>query len=149
MRPKVWLLPLLFVGPALLVPAARKAPAPAHQPHELKLWNTVAPRTGAKGAATAFRLRVEPGTKTEADIYYAAIRKNLVSFPRQTLPESSLDDMLAYFGFPALPPARLEELNPSLIMEFAQLLKAITTADFEAAHRHRPFSPGVFISAPL
>src|SRR5258708_668718 len=147
MRPKVWLLPLLFVGPALLVPAARKTTAPAHQPHELKLWNTVAPRTGAKGAATAFRLRVEPGTKTEADIYYAAIRKNLVSFPRQTLPESSLDDMLAYFGFPALPPARLEELNPSVIMEFAQLRKAINTAEFEAAYRARPLASGEIIVA--
>jgi len=142
MRPKLWLFPLMLLGSGLLL---ARSVATSHPPgeHELKLWSTAAPKKGVAAAAgTEAALRVSPGTLEEAKKYYEEIRQNLGAFPKPTLAESSIGDMLGYYGFPALPPEKLEDLNPATIMDFERLRRAIATAEFEAAYRDRPLQAG-------
>jgi hypothetical protein len=142
MRPKLWLFPLMLMGSGLLL---ARSVATSHPPgaHEFKLWNTVTPKKGvaAAGAAEAV-LRVSPGSLEEAKKYYEEVRQNLAGFPKPTLAESSIGDMLSYYGFPALPPASLEDLPPVTIMDFERLRRAIATAEFEAAYRDHPLQAG-------
>jgi hypothetical protein len=144
MRFKLWLFPLMLMGSGLLL-ARGVATSQSPAGHEVKLWSTVtrAPK-GPKGAAPAIaaNVKVTPGNEAEAKKYYEEIRANLAGFPRTTLAESSIVDMLGYYGFPALPPASLEELTPATIMDFDQLRKAISTPEFEAAYRDHPLGAG-------
>jgi hypothetical protein len=145
-RYRFWLFLLLLMGAGLLLArnvTPQKASHPPAASHELKLWNTV-PAPGGAGlkAKAAPVIKVAPGNKNEATKYYEAIRPNLMGFPKPTLAESSIDDMLAYYGFPALPPAKLESLAPAMIMDFEQLRKAISTPEFEAAYKDHPLQAG-------
>jgi hypothetical protein len=149
-----WVFLLLLMGSGLILacrpshtdqkqaPAGREQ-APVAKEHELKLFETVTPKRGVlRAAAAPAVLRVIPGNQTEADAYYKAIRPALVGFPQPTLAESSISDMLTYYGFPALPPGSLEDLAPAVIMDFEQLRKAISTPEFDAAYRDHPLQAG-------
>lgn len=145
MRYRLWLFLLLLMASGLLLaskPRTQKASHPSGQ-HAFKLWNTAPSRQSAAAKAKSLPIiKVEPGDPTEATEYYKQIRPNLVGFPKPTLAESSIDDMLIYYGFPALPPASLESLPPAVIMDFAQLRKAISTPEFDAAYRDHPLQAG-------
>src|SRR5687767_2986804 len=81
--------------------------APDEPPQaELKLWRSRSPAL-AVASAGDLQIQVVPGNQAEADAYYKEIRSNLANFPKATLPESTIEDMLAYFGFPAIPPTVL------------------------------------------
>ena len=154
MRRTSWLFPLLLtllMGSGLLVArtlAVRDAAPPAGPGHLLKLWETPPPalRKG-KAAAGMAKLKVIPGKLSEAEVYYKEILPNLVGFPKTALADSAIDDMLVYYGFPALPPAKLEALSPAVIMDFAQLRQAISSPEFDAAYRDHPLGAGEIVVA--
>jgi hypothetical protein len=137
------LLLLLTSGLLLARKPVQKALHSSGGSHVLKLWNTApAPRGAGLKARSAPSLKVTPGNPTEATEYYKQIRQNLVGFPKPTIAESRIDDMLVYYGFPALPPTKLESLNPAVIMDFEQLRKAISTPEFDAAYKDHPLQAG-------
>jgi len=147
-----WIFLLLLVGSGLMLACrpnptdqtqAPAAQAPAKE-EEIKLFDTVTPKQGGARAAFApSRLRIIPGNQTEAETYYNTIRPALVDFPKATLAESSISDMLTYYGFPALVPGDLETLSSAVIMDFEQLRRAVSNApDFEPAYRDHPLQAG-------
>jgi hypothetical protein len=81
-------------------------------------------------------LRIAPETATEANAYYQAIRANLVNFPKATIAESAIGDMLSYYGFPAIPAEKLEALadleSPDLGRAVARLFSRTAKADAQA-----------------
>lgn len=122
--------------------ATTSSQPPAPAPAEFKLWNETA--TSDDGQV---RIMVAPGTQTEAENYYQEIRPKLVHFPQPTLAQSSIEDMLAYFGFPAIPPAQLEAREPGDIMDFQRLRAAIATAEFDQAYQNQPLLAGEILAA--
>jgi hypothetical protein len=146
-RYRFWLFLLLLMGAGLLLArnvTPQKASHPRAASHELRLLSTVIPKGGLAARANAgpLKARVDPGDGNSATEYYKQIRQNLVGFPKPTLAESSIDDMLGYYGFPALPPAKLESLAPATVMDFEQLRKAISTPEFDAAYKDHPLKAG-------
>jgi hypothetical protein len=147
-----WVFLLLLVGSGLMLAChtnptdqaqAPAAQASAAKEEEIKLFDTVTPKRGAlRAAAAPLRLRIIPGNQNEADTYYNTIRPALVGFPKPTLAESSISDMLVYYGFPALLPGDLEKLGSAVIMDFEQLRKAVSNPDFEPAYHDHPLQAG-------
>jgi hypothetical protein len=70
----------------------------------------------AQNLAAPPRVTVKPGNPTDADTYYKVIHGKLDGFPKPTLQESTLEDMLAYFGYGALRPSLAEQLDPAGLM---------------------------------
>ena len=126
---------VLLMGSGLVMAAVRKAASPGDRNHELKLWNIVSPKKGSSRASAHPGVKVTPGELDEATKYYKDIRPALKGFPKTALADSSIGDMLVYFGFPALPPATLERLEPRVLHDFAKVRAAISTPEFEAAYR--------------
>jgi hypothetical protein len=88
-------------------------------------------------------LRVKPGDEAGAKAYYLQLQQKLVNFPRNPLTESSIGDMLVYYGFPALLAKDLEALDPADIMDFNKLRKVVNNKpEFESAYAARPLQPG-------
>jgi hypothetical protein len=117
------------------------------QKHELKLFDSV-PQRQDQAQATDVALTIIPGDQEEAEAYYKEIRKALGGFPRTTLAESSIGDMLSYYGYPALLSKDLESLAPSVIMDFERLRKAVSnTTEFDSVYGTRPLEPGEILVA--
>ena len=145
MRGRLWLIGVLLLGAVAAVGSCART----EQAHGPTLGGTkttpaaaVRPRFAlleateedlARGVHSAV-LRVNPGSETQAREYYTKIRAALTDFPRQTLLESSIADMLAYYGFPALLPEDLQRLAPAFLMDFARLRVNVSNKDpFESA----------------
>lgn len=113
-------------------PSAETVPAQAD--NAIRLWQTVSDSQG---------LMVTPGTQDEADAYYAQLQQKLVGFPRSPFTESTIGDMLVYYGFPALLATDLQKLSSAVIMDFAQLRNAVSNqTDFRNAYAARPLQAG-------
>jgi hypothetical protein len=138
---------LFLLGSGLVVAAARKTTTPGDRSQELKLWNVVSPKKGSLRASAHPGVKVTPGELNEATKYYKDIRPYLKGFPKTALADSSIGDMLVYFGFPALPPAELERLDPMVLHEFAKVRAAISTPEFEAAYRSGPWKSDDLLAA--
>jgi hypothetical protein len=66
-----------------------------------------------------------------------------VNFPRNPLTESSIADMLVYYGFPALLATDMQALPPAVIMDFGQLRNAVSNKpEFDSAYATRPLQSG-------
>lgn len=156
MRLRLWPFPLLLMGSVLLAwsctrteekqateePKPESAPERASKP-SFKLLETVGGEEGLEVSPEAAVLRVNPGSETQAIEYYKKIRAALVNFPRETLTESFITDMLAYYGFPALLAEDLEALQPAVLMDFARLRGAVSNKPgFESAYRSQPLQKG-------
>lgn len=144
MRRKFWFFLLLLLGSFVACkPATQQDRAAVDGKKELKLWHAAVSSQGESAVAELGpQLTVDPGDLTEAAEYYEKIRPNLDGFPQPTLTNSSISDMLNYYGFPALPPLSLEDLSPAVIMDFEQLRKVISTPEFDAAYGDRPLHAG-------
>ena len=148
-----WLLPLLLM--VLILPlwsctrsgeqqvSVNQAPQSKAE-STVKLWDTVTPAEGvtnARGEDVA--LRVKPGSEAEARAYYIQLQQKLANFPRNPLTESSIADMLVYYGFPALLATDLQALSPAVLMDFAQLRNAVSNKpEFNSAYATRPLQSG-------
>lgn len=127
-------------------------PRPEIDAGDFKLFETVDAKGNVLRDAVAARasrmaLRVVPGSQAEADAYYTAIRRNLADFPQATLQQSTIRDMLTYYGFPALLPKDVESIDPAILMEFARLRTAVSNAaEFQAAYDSNPLQPGEILS---
>jgi hypothetical protein len=119
-------------------------PPPPKPETSVKLWETVTPAEGvsaAKGEEVA--LRVRPGSEAEAKAYYIQLQQKLVNFPRNPLAESSIADMLVYYGFPAMLATDLQALPSAVLMDFGQLRNAVSNKpEFNSAYAARPLQPG-------
>ena len=118
---------------------------------EIKLFEAVDERGAAVRGAAAARataaLRIIPGSQAEADAYYNEVRKALTNFPQATLQQSSIGDMLVYYGYPSILPKDVESLAPAVLMDFSQLRKSVTNIpDFEAAYKADPLKAGEIVS---
>lgn len=108
----------------------------------LKLWDTVTPGEGVKASGQDIELKVKPGSEAEAKAYYLQLQQKLVNFPKSPLIESSIGDMLVYYGFPALLAKDLEALDPEDLMDFKKLREAVSNKpDFESAYATKPLQP--------
>jgi hypothetical protein len=145
MRNRGWWIGLVLFFAGYLAGCQRSAapPATTNTPAEaeLKLWRSSPPRP-TETPASEFQIQVLPGSQAEAEAYYKTIRSSLANFPKATLAESSIEDMLAYFGYPAIPPTILEAVSPADIMDFERLRKAVGTPEFEAAYNAAPLQSG-------
>lgn len=114
-----------------------------------KLWQTVT--HGEKAAAERggdFALTINPGSETEARTYYSQLQDKLVNFPRKPLTESSISDMLVYYGFPALLATDLEKLPPAVLMNFEELRNEVSNKPgFNSAYATLPLQSGEIIVA--
>lgn len=130
-----WVLPgsvwVASVAGATCTIAERQEPSPQAR---IRLWEST------KGVED-YTVKIVPGNESEAKKYYDDIRKNLSDFPKPTLAESRIEDMLEYFGFPALPSTALEALDPEVIMNFERLRKALSSKEFETAYQDKPLLP--------
>lgn len=145
-RCSAWM--ILGTGLALLVTISQvragQQPAPAQQGEgeSFALFESIpAAREGAPPS-----LRVIPGTPEEAETYYREIYSALVGFPRPSLRDSAIGDMLVYFGFPALVNLDLERIESAVLMDFERLRRAVSNPQqFEAAYRDRPLRTGEIV----
>jgi len=88
-------------------------------------------------------LAVVPGDQTEADTYYAQLQTKLVGFQPTPFTNSSIGDMLVYYGFPALLATDLQKLSSAEIMDFAKLRDLVTNKpEFAAAYASKPLQAG-------
>lgn len=151
-RPILWLLPLLLIVPILPLWSCtgsvenQESTNQAQQPKaetSLKLWETATPVEGVTATAQDIGLKVRPGSEAEAKAYYLQLQQKLVNFPRNPLTESSIADMLVYYGFPALLATDLQALSPAILMDFEQLRNAVTNKpEFNSAYATRPLQSG-------
>jgi len=151
-RQIVWLLPLLLIVSILplwsCTPSVKKegSPSPTPQPTaetSVKLWETATPVEGVSTArGEDVPLKVKPGSEAEARAYYIQLQQKLVNFPRNPLSESSIADMLVYYGFPALLATDLQALSPAVVMDFEKLRNAVSNKpEFNSAYAARPLRP--------
>ena len=100
----------------------------------MSLWQTVTETQS---------LRVVPGSQAEADAYYADLQTKLVGFQPTPFTNSSIGDMLVYYGFPALLAPDLQKLQPAVLMDFTKLRDAVSNKpDFAAAYATKPLQAG-------
>src|SRR6185369_5665248 len=98
------------------------------------LWQTVSETQS---------LRVVPGSQAEADAYYADLQTKLVGFQPTPFTNSSIGDMLVYYGFPALLAPDLQKLQPAVLMDFTKLRDSVSNKpDFAAAYATKPLQAG-------
>ena len=154
----LWLLPLLLILPILPLLSCtgsvekQGSPSPTPQPTaetSLKLWETVTPAEGLTAArGEGVQLRVKPGDEAGARAYYIQLQQKLVNFPRNPLTDSSIADMLVYYGFPALLATDLEALDPADLMDFNKLRNAVTNkTEFNSAYATRPLQAGEILAS--
>jgi len=152
-RRTLWLLPLLLIVPILPLwsctgSGEKQGPSgQAQQPKvetSVKLWETVPPAEGVTAAqGENVALRVNPGSETAARAYYVQLQQKLVNFPRNPLTESSIADMLVYYGFPALLATDLQALSPAVLMDFEKLRNGVSNKpEFNSAYATRPLQSG-------
>jgi hypothetical protein len=160
MRPAIRSLPaVLLLAAALLLPSCPKKEEPAQQQPPpattaAATTTTVAEShklitlTNDAGVATlksATRLRVDKGDQAGADKYYDSIHAKLTDFPKAKLQDSTLDDMLAYFGYAELRPSLAEQLDPAGLMREG-LIPGVKTGDILCT---RFFAPKIInVGAP-
>jgi hypothetical protein len=95
-------------------------------------------------------LKVNPGTETAAKAYYAGLQTKLATFPKTPLTESTIGDMLVYYGFPALLAKDLQFIASPVLMDFEQLRKVVTNKDeFEKAYAGKPLLAGDILVAAM
>ncbi|MEA2572280.1 MAG: hypothetical protein QOI24_4281 [Acidobacteriota bacterium] len=100
---------------------------------------------GVASLKAATRLRVDKGDQAGADNYYNGIRAKLTDFPKTKLQDSTLDDMLAYFGYAELRPSLAEQLDPAGLMKEG-LIPGVKTGDILCT---RFFAPKIInVGAP-
>ena len=159
MRRRLCLFPLFLMGSVMLAwgcahteeasaPVAEEAkpePQRALQP-SFKLLETVGGEANLASPEAAL-LKVNPGSEAQALDYYKKIRAALVDFPKPTLTDSYIADMLAFYGFPALLAEDLEALAPAILMDFKRLAEGVSNKpDFEKAYRGRRLQPGEILA---
>ena len=155
-RRMLWLVPMLLMVPVFALWSCTTrpnenqsalnqaaAPSPAVET-SLKLWDTVPQAEAASGLkAEEVQLKVNPGSEAAARAYYDQLQQKLVNFPRTPLLDSSIGDMLVYYGFPALLATDLQSLDPAVIMDFEKLRNAVSNKpDFNSAYATRPLQAG-------
>ena len=118
---------------------AQSSPSPSgetakiQEEGSMRLWQT---------ASDNQQVAVVPGNQTEADTYYAQLQTKLVSFKPTPFTNSTIGDMLVYYGFPALLAKDLQNLEPAKLMDFAKLRDAVTNKpEFAAAYASKPLQP--------
>jgi hypothetical protein len=147
----VWLLPLIALPVFALWSCTggggngeKPTPAPSEtqKPQEensMRLWETTSEDQS---------LRVKPGSQAGAEAYYAQLQQKLVGFQPSPFTNSTIGDMLVYYGFPALLATDLERLEPAKLMDFAKLRDAVTNKpDFAAAYDKKPLQPGEIVAS--
>jgi hypothetical protein len=135
-------------------PKASTSPSvtPSQADNEVALFETVNAQGvvlhGAGAIAKSnLALKVVPGTEAEAKAYYADVIRALTNFPKPTLPESTIADMLVYNGFPALLASDIEKLDPAVLMDFARLRGAVSNpGPFAAAYQGNPLTTGEIVA---
>lgn len=134
MRPEIRLILRVLSVTAIITGCGGAQAPPAPPPPEqrtMKLWSTF------RGVAEP-QMRIAPGDPGEAETYYKEIYPKLKEFPKATIIDSSIEDMLAYYGFRAIPPATLEAQAPDVIMDFEKLRTAVAAPEFDAAYQANP-----------
>ena len=117
------------------------SPAAPQAETSLKLWDTATQDGALRGEQV--QLRVNPGSEAAARAYYDQLQQKLVNFPKTPILESSIADMLVYYGFPALLATDLQALAPAVIMDFEKLRNAVTNKpEFNSAYSTRPLQAG-------
>ena len=152
----LWLVPLLLMVPVFALWSCTTrtgenqgalnqaaSPSPAAET-SLKLWDTVPQAEAAAGLkGEEVQLKVSPGSEATARAYYDQLQQKLVNFPKSPLIDSSIGDMLVYYGFPALLATDLQSLDPAVIMDFEKLRNAVSNKpDFNSAYATRPLQAG-------
>ena len=154
----LWLFPLLLSVPIFPLWSCvrsnenQAASNQAKQPQaeiSYKLWETVTHGdtvAAERGEDLAFR--INPGSETGARAYYSDLQEKLVNFPQNPLIESSIADMLVYYGFPALLATDLEELSPAVLMDFEKLRNEVSNKpEFNSAYATLPLQPNEILVA--
>ncbi|HEX4960563.1 MAG TPA: hypothetical protein VF173_06970 [Thermoanaerobaculia bacterium] len=120
---------------------AQKAPGPAWANHEYQRYRFDSPERVKSLAATDRKLlrssadgilRVDPGSREDAEKYYGEVAKRFPNFlataqcSRTDFLKTCLPDVLAYFGYAPLRPADLQRLDPEVLMSYADLLRQVS-----------------------
>jgi len=120
---------------------AQSSPSPSGETAKIQEEGSM--RLWQSATATETQLAVVPGNQTEADTYYAQLQTKLTGFQPTPFTNSSIGDMLVYYGFPALLATDLQKLSSAEIMDFAKLRDLVTNKpEFAAAYTSKPLQPG-------
>ena len=118
---------------------AQSSPSPSTEEAKIQSENSV--RLWQTKTETQ-ELAVVPGSETEAETYYGQLQQKLVGFQPTPFTNSSIGDMLVYYGFPALLSKDLQNLEPADLMDFSKLRDAVSNKpEFAAAYASKPLQP--------
>ena len=123
---------------------AQSSPSPPAEQAKAEAENSMAL---LQTASDRSQLAVVPGSQTEAETYYGQLQQKLVGFQPTPFTNSTIGDMLVYYGFPALLAKDLQNIEPAKIMDFAKLRDAVTNKpEFAAAYASKPIQPNEILA---